>query len=143
MTLKDYNTPGYLLEVATGYALGDGHIDEGGILTVDQGEQQADFAYSLYDIFSPFLKDPLKGPKVVNRRHRVTGKVTRSVRFFTQSVFKSLRKKLYVLNPATNRYEKHLPPKEDLKQMLTPTAFAVWFCCDGTKTLCKKVGAQL
>ena len=113
-------------EVLIGMILGDGCLEHrgnstGAILKICQSLKQQKFVEWLYDVFINFVRTPPK----IKISHR-NGKENYEVRFdtLTHPIFKNFYDLFY-------RERKKIIP-ERVDQLLTETAFAVWFMCDGS-----------
>ncbi len=112
-------------EVLVGLVLGDGCLyrqqkSHNARLLVGQSLKQADFLVWLYEIFKDFVRTPPRS-KIRQR----AGKQNFEMGFKTLSHC-----------TFTKFYDLFYAPKkiipENINELLTPIAFAVWFMCDGS-----------
>lgn len=113
-------------EVLVGMILGDGCLEHrgnssGAVLKICQSLKQQKFVRWLYKIFVNFVRTQPK----IKISHR-NGKENYEVRFdtLTHPTFKNFYDLFY-------KERKKMIPKS-IDQLLTETAFAVWFMCDGS-----------
>lgn len=109
---------GFQKEILVGLLLGDGCLEKyknstGARLKISQCLKQSDLVWWLYQNFSSFIGSP---PKLYQDELRFNT--------LTHSCFKYFYDMFYPKG-------KKIVPKE-IKNLLTPTAFAVWFMGDGS-----------
>ena len=143
MTLIQRNIiPGELNDIINGYVIGDGYVNERGILTVDNGVDQRGFVEWMHEKLKPICTPNNKIALVVRKADpEKNRKETRSYRFNTRSVLRNYHKAWYRPGQVGEaKFVKELP--KNFSDMFTPRFISVWYASDGTKTIGSK-GAKL
>lgn len=129
---KDIKISQELRDIIHGYIASDGFVRPDGIMTVDQGIDQAKFVDWLYEKLKDLrTENPIKE---VPRPQKKAGKTYYSKRFSTRSLLKGFHKMWYqpsVDNNGNTTYIKRLPKK--MEGFFSSTFITVWFAGDGTK----------
>lgn len=124
-------------DIIHGYIMSDGYVDQLGRLTVDQGDNQANFVEWLYHELKPIRTNYPISNVSRTRRDRTRGPInTSSRRFFSRAVLKGFRHMWY--KPYTDergfvKVRKCLP--KSLPCFFNSTLLTLWFAGDGTKTI--------
>jgi hypothetical protein len=129
--------PQKLRDIIHGYIMSDGYVNENGILTVDQSNQQAKFVEWLYGELAEIRTDhPIQD---VSPDHPRSKKKSYSKRFFSRSVLVGFHKmwyKPYTNNKGVKAFKKHLP--KSINCFFNSTFITLWFAGDGTKIIGSK-----
>ena len=114
------NLPPEAHSVVVGSLLGDGYLYSNGTLQIEHSFGQASYVRWKYEKLVDIVG---KTPVTVERHDRRTGRVYRSVRFYTKAVLRQFRDAFY-------RDRRKIIPAE-VGELLDPMALSVWFMDDG------------